>query len=284
MSCLLAIKTNYQSLTKAEKSIADFILENSESVIKMSVEELSKRSGTAKSAIIRCSKSLGFSGYSELKMSLAMELSKNKQLNYTPYIGEKDEAGEILDKIFTANIKTLHDTAERIDRNTLSQVVEILRKAKTIYIYAVGTSSGIASDFQYRLMQQGFNAFCFTDIAAMKVSTMNIKKGDVAIGISHSGRTEATVDALSLAKKSGAKTACITSCPNSKITNISDFAIEVFSDEIKYPIEAVSARIAHISVTDAITVALSSKNHEEAARRSKLNYELVNTIRYKEKK
>lgn len=279
-SCLMTIKNRYAELTKAERKVADYILNNPDKVLTMSVSMLSENSDTAKSAIIRCCKSLGFEGYSELKLSLAMELSKNKQLNYTPYIEKHDDAGKILDKIFSANIKTLHDTAEKIDRDTISSVVNVLKSAKSVYIYAVGTSAGIAADFQYRMMQLGRNAFCFTDIASMKVSTMNIQKGDVAIGISHSGRTAATIDALKLAGESGADTVCITSYPGSPITDISDYPIEIFCDEIQYPMEAISARIAHISVIDAITVALSAKNFDEAMNRSKITHELINSLRY----
>lgn len=279
-SCLMTIKNRYTVLTNAERRVADFILNNSDKVLTMSVAELSENSKSAKSAIIRCCKTLGFKGYSELKLTLAMELSKNKQLNYTPYIEKHDDAGNILDKIFSANIKTLHDTAEKINRDTISSVVNVLKEAKSVYIYAVGTSAGIATDFQYRMMQLGRNAFCFTDIASMKVSTMNIQKGDAAIGISHSGRTAATIDTLKLAGESGASTICITSYPQSPITGISDYPIEIFCDEIQYPMEAISARIAHISVIDAITVALSAKNFDEAMNRSKITHELVNSIRY----
>ena len=123
-------------------------------------------------------------------------------------------------------------------------------------------------------------SFFFNDVPAMKVSTMNIKPGDVAIGISHSGRTVATVDALKRAKEQGAKTVCITSYPESEITKICDYPIEIYSDEIQYPMEAISARIAHMSVTDALAVALSSENYEEAEKRAKKTYELVNTVRF----
>ena len=111
-SCLRTIKNRYAVLTNVERRVADYILNNSDKVLTMSVAELSENSKSAKSAIIRCCKTLGFKGYSELKLTLAMELSKNKQLNYTPYIEKHDDAGNILDKIFSANIKTLHDTAE----------------------------------------------------------------------------------------------------------------------------------------------------------------------------
>lgn len=279
-SCLRTIKAKYNLLTAAEKRIADYILKCSESVVRMSAEELANNCETAKSAVVRCCKSLGFAGYSEFKLTLAAELSKNKRFNYVPYIYPEDNASDILDKVFSANVKTLHETAERINRKTVQEVVDLLADAKTIYIYGVGTSAAIVTDFGYRLMQLGYSAVCYTDVPTMKVSTLNIREGDAVIGISHSGRTIATAETLRLAGLHGAKTVCITSYPESIIAKESDYSIEIFSDEIQYPMEAISARIAHISVIDAIAVALSAKNYDNAAERSRMSHELVNTIRY----
>lgn len=279
-SCLISIKNRYTHLTNVEKKIADYILKNAENVVTMSVSDLAENADVAKSAIIRCCKSLGYKGYAQLKLSLAGELSKNRQLNYVPYIAPHDDASNILDKVFAANVKTLHDTAEKIDRRVLQNVVNLLADSRIIYIYGIGTSSAIVNDFQYRLTQAGFTALCFTDAPSMKISTMNIKKGDAAIGISNSGRTIATIDALHLARENGAETVCITSYSESPITKECTYPIEIYTDEIAYPVEAVSARIAHISVIDAITIALSAKNYENAVKRSKISRELIDTIRY----
>lgn len=246
----------------------------------MPIDAFAKQAQVAKSAIIRCCKSLGFKGYSELKISLAMEVSQNKKLNYIPYINPEDQAGDILDKIFSANIKTLHDTAAKINRAVLETVVDLLADAKVVYIYAIGTSAGIARELQYRLMQIGKTALCEGDVPTMKVSTLNIRPGDVAIGISHSGRTIATIEALELAKENGANTICITSFPGSTITRTADYSLEIYSDEIDYPMEAISSRIAHWSVIDALTIALSARNYEEAQERAKKTKNLVDTIRH----
>ena len=279
--CLITIKNTYASLTGAEQTVATYILQNSHEVIHMPIDTFAQNAGVAKSAIIRCCKSLGFKGYADLKIALAMELANNKKLNYTPYIDEYDDTGMILDKIFTANVKTLHDTAEKIDRTVLQQAVELLDKANVIYIYAIGTSAGLAGEFQYRLMQIGKTAICVNDVPTMKVSSLNIKKGDVAFGISHSGRTMATIEALQLAKANGAKTICLTSYPGSRITEHSDHSIEIYSDEIDYPMEAISSRIAHLSIIDTLTIALSSKNYSNARERAKTTHDLVESIRYK---
>ena len=128
-SCMNAIKNRYDSLTGTEKKVADYILKNHGKVSSMSVAEFSEDAGVTQASVVRCCKSLGFQGYANLKMALAVELSKNRQLNYTPYIYPTDDASTILDKIFSANVKTLHDTAEKIDRSTLQYVVDLLDHA-----------------------------------------------------------------------------------------------------------------------------------------------------------
>ena len=102
-SCLLEIQTKYAVLTAVERTVADYILRNSESVVRMSVAKLAANAGTVSSAVIRCCKSLGFTGYSELKLSLAAELARNRQLNYVPYISPEDDTGAILDMPVLSN-------------------------------------------------------------------------------------------------------------------------------------------------------------------------------------
>ena len=279
--CIASIKQNMNSLTQKECMVAQFILSNYELAVGMSISQLADSAGVVKSVVVRFCKSVGFEGYSQFKIALAAELAKNKELNFVPYINPDDTADNVLDKVLSANIKTLHDTMAHIDRKELKAIVENLYNAKNIYIYGVGTSSGIVNDFQYRLMQLGYTAFAFTDISSMRVSTLNIKEGDMAIGISNSGRTVATVETLKLAAQMGAKTACVTSYADSNITKVCDFPLVVFTDEIQYPIEAISARIAHISVLDSIAISLSAKNYDRAIERSAQTRNIINTVRYK---
>ncbi len=279
-ACLPAIKAEYRNLTKKERQLADYVLENYESVVSMTASELSERAGVVKSLIVRFCRALGFSGYTEFKLMLSRELARNEQFNFTPYISREDSNEDIFKKIFSSNIKTLHDTLNGLDTDVFSKAVETLERAGNIYIYGVGTSAGIANDFQYRLTETGRTAFFFNDIVSMRVSALNIKEGDAAIGISHTGRTAATVDALKFAKEKGVKTVCVTSYPNSEITKYCDYPIVIKTDEIQYPIEAISARIALISVLDSLAVALSSKKYDEAVERSAENHDLIETLRY----
>ena len=134
-----------------------------------------------------------------------------------------------------------------------------------------------------RFMQLGYAAFAFTDPPSMKVSTMNLGPSDVAVGVSHSGRTIATLDAMKLSQEAGAKTVCITSYPQSSIALACDLSLNVYSDEILYPVEAMSAIIAQMSLIYAITVVLSAKNYEKTLLRAKHARALINSLRLEDR-
>jgi len=284
VSCMQLIQNKYHLLTAVEKKIADYLLHHQQNVVGMSISELAENAQVAKSAIVRCCKSLGFEGYTQLKLALAADHSKNKQLNYTPYIYPDDSPATIMEKVFSSNVKALHDTAAGLDHSVIQEVLTQLEQARQIYLYGIGTSASMVTELQYRLMQLGYTAFAFTDPGNMMVSTMNIDHRDVAFGISYSGRTIATTQTMELARAAGAKTICITNYPGSPITKVCEYSIPVYCDEVQYPVEAMSAKIAQLSLIYALTTALSSLNQEDTMQRAKRTRELINSIRMEETK
>lgn len=278
--CLITIKKKYDILTGAEKRIADFILKNYERIPSLAVSELAKESGTAGSAVIRFSKTLGYSGYSEMKMALAVETAKDSSFEYKPFLTADDTPTDIFRRIFADGIKTLSDTLENTDLSIFTKLTHALSKAERIYIYGIGYSAETAREFEYRLFELGYCSNAVCDPTTMMISTMSVKKGDFVIGISHSGRTRITVDTLKLAKEKGAQVACITSYPDSPITEVSDFPLVICSDEIEYPVESVSSKIAHLCMMNAITLALASENITKANANTKTTHKMINTLRY----
>lgn len=281
---LQTIRNHYDTLTPAEQRVADYILAHSEAVTEMTTEQLAQASGAAKSAVIRCCHSLGFEGYTQLKRQLTVELSKNCQLNYVPYIYANDGTQTIPEKVFSANVKALHDTLDHLDASVMEEVLDKLQSARQIFLYGVGTSASMVMELQYRLMLLGYSAFAMTDPGTMKISTMNISSGDVALAISYSGRTIATKQVLSLAAQAGATTICITSYPQSPLALASQLPLCVYSDEVQYPVEAMSAKIAQLSLTYAMTTALSARTYEDTVLRAKRTRELINSIRQEDTK
>ena len=278
--CKVIIKNKYNDLTKIEKKIADYLLSNDISFMQLPISKFAENVGVAGSAVIRFCKTLGFSGYSDFKMNMAMEAVKEKSIAILPDIGPEDNIQDIVNTVFSSSIKALKDTLKMLDLQKIPAIIEKLSCARHIYLYAVGTSIPLIEDMQKRLMRLGYISFSISDVYEMQMSLMNITPQDFVIAISHSGRTEQVVNIVKKAKELYVPTLCITSYSESTLAKLCDFSLVDYSDENKYPIEAVSSRIAHMAIIDAIIVALTTKNFEDAKLRTERTVELLGEIRY----
>ena len=226
--------------------------------------------------------SVSKAGLDALTKSLAKELGKARTEpdGEMPAFCENDGLRDVFSKVFGSGIRTLRDTLQMLDFDRMEKIVETLRKANRILIFGVGTSSVIAVDAQYRFSQLGLQATACTDVLFMNVSAINLQKGDVALCISHSGRTRGVVDAMRHAKDAGATAIAITSFAGSPLAKESDFAITVFADEENYPVEAVSARVAHICLVDALMMTLATMDYDTFKDRVANRNKILGEIRY----
>ncbi|MBE6975669.1 MAG: MurR/RpiR family transcriptional regulator [Ruminococcaceae bacterium] len=280
---LSEIHNRYDRLTDTERKIADTVLAAPQDAVKMTVKELAQHSGTVPSAVVRFCKSIGAKGFSNFKICLSAELgSKASATSMLPVSGG-DAPQQVFKKVFASGINTLQDTLSMIDFSQAETIIRLLLQATRVVFFGVGTSSVIATDAQYRFAQLGIATSACTDILFMNVTAANLKVGDVAVCISHSGSTKATVDAMRRAKKAGADTIAISSFAHSRLAMESDYHLIAFSDDKNYPVEAVSARIAHICILDALMMSLAAKNYETLQKHIGERNEVLKEMRYKSK-
>ena len=201
--------------------------------------------------------------FAKLKISLATELGKKGYNESMIPFDKEDNPKMIFNKVFNSGINTLKSTYQMIDFSKIDEISKRFASAQRIFIFGVGTSSVVAVDAAYRFSQLDVQAYAYTDILQMNVMAKNMKNGDVAFGISHSGRTKAVVDAMRSAKQVGATTVALASFTKSLLYTESDYSISVYADEKNYPVEAVSARIAHMCVIDALMLTIASLNYED---------------------
>ena len=277
---LAKIHNKYNSLTETEKKIASYVLHNPDQVTGLTVKELAARCDTVQSAVIRFCKSIEMPGFSDLKLALARETAAEESPENLPAFKRDDDTETIFQKVFSSGIRTLKDSLTMLDAGQLEKIVDLLAIAKNVYIFGVGTSSTVAADAGYRFAQVGIPAHACTDQLFMNVIAGNMKPDDVALCISHSGQTKAVVDALRRAKCAGAATIALTSFADSLLSQESDLRICVYADEKNYPVEAVSARVAHICVIDALMMALGTRRGDAFEKHIALRNDALKDIRY----
>jgi DNA-binding MurR/RpiR family transcriptional regulator len=139
-------------------------------------------------------------------------------------------------------------------------VVDALATARRIDIYGVGASGFVALDLQMKLQRIAKPAFAWPD-PHMAVSSAALRgRGDVAIGLSHTGTTVDTIDALAEARAHGATTVAVTNFPWSPITEVADHVLLTAARETAFRSGAMTSRIAQLTVVDCVFVTLAQRD------------------------
>ena len=94
-------------MTDVDKKIADYINENKYLISKLSVSELAENSNVSSASIVRFSRKLGYSGFGELKIEIAKDLTLNSK-DYS-YIVKDSDVGinNIVNNITNKSIETI---------------------------------------------------------------------------------------------------------------------------------------------------------------------------------
>ena len=258
---LLQIKLLYEKMGNSEKRIADWIIENTNEILPLSITELAEKSHSSEATIVRFSRRLGYSGYQDLKISIAQE-SKKTLINEN--ISENDSCIDIFEKVCNDIYLSLEKTKKILDNKHLEAACDKMIAADKIVVFGLGNSASVAGDFVHKLMRIGLNATAYSDNHMQAIAAVHLKPNDVAIGISHSGSSRDIVEAMRLSKESGASTVVITSKGKSPVLKHSDIVLSTDSDETKYSILALNSRIAQLAIIDCIYYYIAFKLDESS--------------------
>jgi len=248
------IKSMRNSLTNAEGTLADYILQNKEQVSRMSIYQLAETVNVSVPTVTRLTKKVGYSGYRDFKFNLVSEVAvspKNK------WVDESDANSTLIDKVFIENIQNLQDTLSLLDTTDFIAFCNQLIKARRIIFFGLGASNLVARYAALRFSHMDFQAEAYDDPLMMMLNAKRMDKKCVAIGISHSGETAITIKAIEIAKRNGAVTAGISNYINSPLSVACDHLFCTAYAENKVSAVALSSHIAQLAIIDAMYLLLA---------------------------
>ena len=231
----------------------------------MTVTELAERTQTSESTVVRLCQKVGYKGYQEFKIVLARDLVEPTNAIYER-IDPTDNLTAIKHKIFQANAQALQDTLEVLGDGELQRAIDALASASRVEIYGVGGSGPIAFDAYHKCLKLGVPAIALSDSDMMAMSSALLGAGTVALGISHTGASRDVCEALENARGGGATTICITHRATSPITQVSDIKLFTAAKETAFRSDAMSSRIAQLSIIDAIYVGVALRDYDRSTK------------------
>ncbi|QLB13682.1 RpiR family transcriptional regulator [Bisgaardia hudsonensis] len=257
----------YHSLTKTEKKIATTILSSPHLLSQCSLAEISHQFDVGEATFIRFCRTLGFKGFTDFKLQLSIELAtKDRQPNslLESDITKNDDAQHIAEKLQNAINGVISETVNLLDIEQLEQVVTQIRNAKRIFLFGVGSSGITAEDAKNKLMRIGLQVDATSNNHFMYMQASLMKEGDVVLGISHSGYSKETIQALSIAKKNGATTVALTHNLRSPITLVADYVLTNGNRQGQLQGDSIGTKIAQLFVLDLIYTLIVQVEEEQA--------------------
>lgn len=257
------IQSLYNSFSDKEKQIADYMLQNPETIVHSTINQVADQLSLADATVFRFCKRLGFKGYQAMKIALASDIIEPiEDIHET--IQENDTEAEVMSKVFQSNKNALTYTQEVLDESTVRQAVQYLLEASELHFYGSGGSGVTAQDGQHKFMRTGLPSHAYTDAHWQVMAASQLKPDDVAIVISHSGANEDVLEAMDVAKEQGARIIAITSYAKTPISQKADLTLQTISRETEYRSEALASRLAELSLLDGLYVNYCIKKKDQA--------------------
>ncbi|MBI2437889.1 MAG: MurR/RpiR family transcriptional regulator [Lentisphaerae bacterium] len=250
---LAKINACMPAFSKAEKLVADYIRRHLEKAPLLSVHAIARTTGVSVASVSRMARKLGYPGFKEFRIGLARETPSPISTIYRA-ITPDDSGRTVAQKVFVGNIRSLQETLKILDIGTCIRAARAISAAERVVFVGIGSSGCVAQDAALRFMHLDIQAEACQDSYQMLVRAMQAGKKQVVVGISHSGRSLATVQALALARDNGATTVGISNYVKSPLRNVSRIFFCTAFRENSVKAAALSSAVAQMCLMDALYV------------------------------
>jgi DNA-binding MurR/RpiR family transcriptional regulator len=262
-SCLARIRASMQTGLPATVAIGRFVLKSPFRARGMSIHELAKACGASAATVYRFCRELGYDGYRQYQLDLAAAVAQNDFATLEDF--SRDIAPEsIVRGVFEYNRQSLADTGRMLDVKALTRVAKLSQRARRVLFLGVG-GSGLAAEYAaQRLLSLGLSAVAVRDPVTQILSTENVGSQDVVVGISHTGQTATIVEAVTSARRRGARTVSLTNYPKSRLAVAAEVRLITAFAEYRINAAISSSIIAQLSVIHSLYFILGGWGGEEA--------------------
>lgn len=257
------IRTRYDSLSKRLKQVAQYVLDNHNSVVFDTVATISERAGVPPSTLIRFANAFGFSGFNEMKQIFRENLME-ETASYTerlqlfrqlePSQDQQESAVDILNIFAQANHQALQQLANQTSAEQLQTAVEILNQANNIFIVGLKRSFSIACYLDYALHHLDCRSFVINGLGGMFDEQLSqVKPGDVVVAISFSPYAKETLEIMNTTSQRGIRQIAITDSQISPLIAFSDVSFVIKEAQVR----GFRSQCATMTLVQTLAIALA---------------------------
>ncbi len=257
---LTTIETNMGQLSKGQRAIAQFILENYDTAAFMTASKMGQMVSVSESTVVRFAVQLGYDGYPDMQRSLQkMIRSRLTSVQRIQVSKSRMEKEDILESVLQSDIEKIRLTLEELEHDVFDGAVMAIVEAKKIYLCGNRSTGGVISFLSFYLNLLFDNVVMLQGHEDPFGKLFRITPEDVVVGISFPRYSRTTVQAMEFARDRGATTVAITDCELSPLANISTYTLKARSEMMSF----VDSLVAPLSLVNALIVAISRETKQD---------------------
>ena len=254
---LTQIKASLDQLSRSERKVAEFVLADASRVLSMSIARVAKEADVSEPTVNRFCRTFSATGFPDFKLRLAQSLASGPALT-TSMVSENDSMPEIFSKLTDKAVCSVQDLKSSIDIPTLERAVDLFCQARQVAFFGMGASGSVARDAQHKFFRFNVPVVAYEDGLMQRMHASAMGTGDLAVVISHTGRTRAMVEAATFARESGASVLALTRS-DTPLSRVASLTLPVNVDENTDLYIPMVSRLMQLLVLDVLVTGVAQK-------------------------
>ncbi len=227
---LLAIRDEFESLSRQLKLIARYIEQHRDHIGLDRIQDVAERCGVQPSAVIRFAKRFGFSGYTEMQkifrywLTQQIAPSRNYQARIRGVIATAQgrlTSADIADEFIGGSIAGMQELKRDLHSSVFDDAVALLAATQTVWVVGSRRSFAVASYLTYALQHTDKRIELLSGLGSMHEGQLRgLREGDVMLVVSFSPYPEESLQCARVAVSRGARLIAITDSQMSPLASL----------------------------------------------------------------
>ncbi len=249
------IKRAEDRLRRSERKVADYILSDPQTALSLGISALAAASDVSDPTVLRFCRALGFDGFQSFKLALARALALGAPF-IREGIGPDDDTPTLGAKICSQTAAAIYGLPAKLDWVLVERAMEALAAAPRIECYGVGASGAVAIDAQNKLFRLNVPVTAYVDPHMQIMSASSLKRGDVVLAFSYTGRAREVIEASQLARRQGATVIAVTTA-GTPLAGVSSVPLLLPAIEDTEQFTPMISRLLQLVVVDILEIGVA---------------------------
>ena len=258
----------YDSFTRSERKIVDYVLEHQKETQYISITDLSAECEVAVSTVSLFCRKLKLAGFNDFKLELARAAlsAGDSKDRLSGEILPEDTPGLVMGKVLHTVQEELNNAYHMLAEKAVTRAVDLLRDAGQVICLGQGNHSvvALAAWAQFSTTSPKFKTIQDSHMQAVMLSTLS--KRDVVLYFSYSGATHEVLEAAEVIRSRGARLILVTRFPNSPASAYADTVLLCGPNEQPFQFGSTSALISQLYVLEVLLSEFIRRDPETAER------------------